>query len=113
MLGAVGGQRRSIAIPDKFWDKNCVVDKGASENHKSPPLRRCAGTLVVITKISLLPIQASEADGVVPRGIGITCLDKEADAQVLRSCRLVISLSLGAERGMLMILGFEGGWRGE
>jgi hypothetical protein len=80
MLGAGGGQGRSIAIPDKFWDKNCVADKGASENHKSPPLRRCAGTLVAVTKISLLPIQASKADEVVPRGIGITHLDIEADA---------------------------------
>jgi hypothetical protein len=80
MLGAGGGQGHSIAIPDKFWNKNFVVDKGATENHKSPPLRRCAGTLVVVTKISLLPIQASKADGVVPRGIGITRLDIEADA---------------------------------
>ncbi len=80
MLGAGGGQGCSIAIPDNFWDKNCVIDKGASENHKLPPLRRCAGTFVVVTKISLLPVQASKADGVVPRGIGITRLDIEADA---------------------------------
>jgi hypothetical protein len=80
MLGAGGGQGQSIAIPDKFWDKDCVIDKGVSENPKSPPLWRCAGTLIVVTKISLLPIQASEADGVVPRGIGITRLDIEADA---------------------------------
>ncbi len=80
MLGAGGGQGRSIAIPDRFWDKNCVVDKGASENHKSPPLGRCTGTLVTATKISLLPVQASKADGVIPRGIGVTRLDIEADA---------------------------------
>jgi hypothetical protein len=80
VLGAGGRQGRSIAIPNKFWDKNCVIDKGASENHKLLPLRRCAGTLVVITKISLLPVQASEADGVLPRGIGITRLDIEANA---------------------------------
>jgi hypothetical protein len=80
VLGAGDGQGHSIAIPDKFWDKNCVLNKGASENHKLPPLRRCAGTLVVITKISLLPMQASKADGVVPRGICITCMDIEADA---------------------------------
>ncbi len=35
-----------------------------------------------------------------------------ASAQMLRSHCLMISLFLGAERGMLMILGFGGGWRG-
>jgi hypothetical protein len=33
-------------------------------------------------------------------------------ARVSRSCRLVISLSLGVERSMSMILGFGGGRRG-
>jgi hypothetical protein len=28
MLSAAGGQGHSIAIPDKFWGKNCVIDKG-------------------------------------------------------------------------------------
>jgi hypothetical protein len=82
MLGASGGQGCSIAIPDKFWDKDCVVNKGASENPKLPPLRRCASTLVVGTKISLLSVQASEADGVILRRIGVTRLDIEADASV-------------------------------
>jgi hypothetical protein len=80
MLGAGGGQGHSIAIPDKFWDKNCVVDKGATENYKLLPLQRCASILIVVTKLSLLPVQASKADGVVPRGISITRLDIEADA---------------------------------
>jgi hypothetical protein len=71
MLGAGGGQG---------WGKDCVIDKGASEDHKLPTLRKCTGALVVIPKISLLPVQACKADGVVPRGISITHLDIEADA---------------------------------
>jgi hypothetical protein len=65
---------------DKVWDKNFVSNEGDSEDHQLQPLQRNASTLVVVKEISLLPIQASKADGVVPGGVGVTRLYIEADA---------------------------------
>ncbi len=50
---------------------NFVGNEGDLENHQLPPLQRSASTLVVVKEISLLPVQASEADGVVPGGVSI------------------------------------------
>jgi hypothetical protein len=41
-------------------------------------------------------------------GAGLSSPATAASAQMLCSCCLMISLSLGAERGMMMILGFGG-----
>jgi hypothetical protein len=69
-----------VTIFNKVWDTIFVVNGGDSENHQSPPLQMSASTLVVVKEISLLPVQASEADGIILGVVGITCLYIKPDA---------------------------------